>query len=209
MGTKVKGLIRGIKNISSQIFEDEKEQEFQIGQPTDVKHVAHIGGDGPAVESPSWMKEFDGKDSQSGPLDKTGGKVETPEVKWVSEDSTRRKTRKDESCHRSTRSVETSKELALLPRSTKNNRRRSMDNNMASETLSKESSSSQSRHARRSHRGSRRSLDQNMGDDSKPDVPKRSSRRIRKPKEESLGDGPTRLSTKSTTDDSEFGSDDQ
>ncbi|KAJ0699049.1 putative CRIB domain-containing protein RIC1 [Helianthus annuus] len=87
MGTKVKGLIRGIKNISSQIFEDEKEQEFQIGQPTDVKHVAHIGGDGPAVESPSWMKGFDGKDSQSGPLDKTGGKVETPEVKWVSEGS--------------------------------------------------------------------------------------------------------------------------
>ncbi|KAJ8534647.1 hypothetical protein K7X08_016375 [Anisodus acutangulus] len=31
---------------------------MQIGLPTDVKHVAHIGWDGPSVESPSWMKEF-------------------------------------------------------------------------------------------------------------------------------------------------------
>ncbi|KAI3806083.1 hypothetical protein L1987_21975 [Smallanthus sonchifolius] len=151
--------------------------------------------------------------------------VETPE------DSTLRKARKDDSCHRSTRSVETSREFPLLPRSTKN-RRRSMDNNMASETLSKESSSSSSsqpQHARRHHRGSRSSQDQNMGDDSKIgiqkrssrrsqdqntgddskiDVPKRSSRRIRKPKEKSLDDGPTRSLTKSTTDDSELGSDD-
>lgn len=32
------------------------------------------------------MKGFDAsKDSQSGPLDKTGAMVETPEVNWVSE----------------------------------------------------------------------------------------------------------------------------
>ncbi|KAI3760189.1 hypothetical protein L1987_50580 [Smallanthus sonchifolius] len=169
------------------------------------------------------MRGFDAsQNSQSGPLNKTGAIVETPE------DSTRRKAQKDDSCHRSTRSVETSRELPLLPRSTQN-RRRSMDNNMASETLSKELSSSQSRHARRHHRGSRssqdqntgddsktdipkrpsrRSQDQNRGDDSKTDVPKRSSRRIRKPKEKSLDDGPTRSLTKSTTDDSELGSDD-
>ncbi|KAK9067534.1 hypothetical protein SSX86_011645 [Deinandra increscens subsp. villosa] len=219
MGTKVKGLIKGIKNISSQIFgsyislnffvyiHDEKEQEIQIGQPTDVKHVAHIGGDGPAVESPSWMRGFEAsKESQSGPLDKTGTMVETPQVKCVSGDSTIRKARKDDSCHRSTRSVETSRELPLLPRSTKN-RRRSMDNNMATETLSKDSSSSQSRHTRRHHRGSRRSQDQNTGDDTKTDIPKRPSRRIRKSKE-SLDDGPTRSFAKSTTDDSELGSDD-
>lgn len=35
--------------------DDEKEQEIQIGQPTDVKHVSHIGCDGPADESPSWV----------------------------------------------------------------------------------------------------------------------------------------------------------
>ncbi|KAJ6689235.1 hypothetical protein OIU85_005618 [Salix viminalis] len=57
MTTKVKGLLRGLRYIS-QIF-DEKEQEMQIGFPTDVKHVAHIGCDGPsATNAPSWMNEF-------------------------------------------------------------------------------------------------------------------------------------------------------
>lgn len=28
---------------------------MQIGFPTDVKHVAHIGWDGPSVSSPSWV----------------------------------------------------------------------------------------------------------------------------------------------------------
>jgi hypothetical protein len=37
-------------------FADEKEQEMQIGFPTDVKHVAHIGCDGPsATSAPSWV----------------------------------------------------------------------------------------------------------------------------------------------------------
>ncbi|KAL9364223.1 hypothetical protein Peur_042096 [Populus x canadensis] len=54
MTTKVKGLLRGLRYIS-QIF-DEKEQEMQIGFPTDVKHVAHIGCDGPsATNAPSWV----------------------------------------------------------------------------------------------------------------------------------------------------------
>lgn len=35
--------------------ENEKEPEMQIGFPTDVKHVAHIGWDGPSVSSPSWV----------------------------------------------------------------------------------------------------------------------------------------------------------
>lgn len=35
--------------------ENEKEQDIQIGYPTDVKHVAHIGWDGPSVNSPSWV----------------------------------------------------------------------------------------------------------------------------------------------------------
>ncbi|KAI7730457.1 hypothetical protein M8C21_000927 [Ambrosia artemisiifolia] len=206
MSTKVKGLIRGIKNISSHIFDDEKKQDIQIGQPTDVKHVAHVGGDGPAVESTSWMWGFDA--SKERPLDKTGSMVETPAVKWVSEDSTHRKTRKDDSCHRSSRSVETSRELSLIPSSSKNHHR-SMDNNIASETLSKDSSSSQSHNTRRHHRGSRRSQDQNAGDGSKIDAPKRSSRRIRKSKDDSLRDGPTQSFTKSTTDDLELRSNDQ
>ncbi|KAL5198513.1 hypothetical protein ABZP36_002025 [Zizania latifolia] len=44
-------------------------QELQIGFPTDVKHVAHIGWDGPGVTNsnaaaPTWMKDY-----HSAPLD--------------------------------------------------------------------------------------------------------------------------------------------
>lgn len=37
------------------VAEDEKEPEMQIGQPTDVKHVAHIGWEGPSATTPSWV----------------------------------------------------------------------------------------------------------------------------------------------------------
>ncbi|XAR58656.1 hypothetical protein NMG60_11014137, partial [Bertholletia excelsa] len=57
MATKRKGLLKGLKYIC-QIFEEEKEQEMQIGNPTDVKHVAHIGLDGPSVNAPNWMNQF-------------------------------------------------------------------------------------------------------------------------------------------------------
>ncbi|KAM7258200.1 hypothetical protein ACFE04_013941 [Oxalis oulophora] len=55
-------------------FHNEKEPEMQIGNPTDVKHVAHIGWDGPSVNSaPSWMNEFQGQPgSQSAPLSANG-----------------------------------------------------------------------------------------------------------------------------------------
>ena len=32
-----------------------KEREMEIGYPTDVKHVAHIGWDGPSGTAPSWV----------------------------------------------------------------------------------------------------------------------------------------------------------
>lgn len=35
--------------------DEEKDDDIQIGFPTDVKHVAHIGWDGPAVDTPSWV----------------------------------------------------------------------------------------------------------------------------------------------------------
>lgn len=36
--------------------ESEKEEEMQIGLPTDVKHVAHIGNDGSSSSNtPSWV----------------------------------------------------------------------------------------------------------------------------------------------------------
>ncbi|KAG2405918.1 CRIB domain-containing protein [Vigna angularis] len=55
---KVKGLLKGLRFIS-QMF-DEKDSDIQIGHPTDVKHLAHIGwdGQGPSDNNPTWMNEF-------------------------------------------------------------------------------------------------------------------------------------------------------
>uniref|UniRef100_A0A1S4BC73 CRIB domain-containing protein RIC7-like n=2 Tax=Nicotiana TaxID=4085 RepID=A0A1S4BC73_TOBAC len=86
MATKVKGLLKALG--ISQIFEGEKEAEMQIGLPTDVKHVAHIGWDGPSVESPSWMKEFKepGK-FHTAPLGPPLDPNDHPDIKYVSEDA--------------------------------------------------------------------------------------------------------------------------
>nr|XP_028959344.1 CRIB domain-containing protein RIC6-like [Malus domestica] len=84
---KMKGLLKGLRYIS-QIFDDNKDQEMQIGLPTDVKHVAHIGWDGPSTaSSPSWMNEFQAPPGfqQSAPLG-NGDMKEDYGVKWVSED---------------------------------------------------------------------------------------------------------------------------
>ncbi|KAG6522354.1 hypothetical protein ZIOFF_019494 [Zingiber officinale] len=64
-----KGILKPIRYIS-QIF-DQKEPELQIGFPTDVKHVAHIGCDGPNVEDPGWMKDY-----HSAPINSTPGSPE-------------------------------------------------------------------------------------------------------------------------------------
>ncbi|XP_002528827.2 CRIB domain-containing protein RIC5 isoform X2 [Ricinus communis] len=70
----MKGLLRGLRYIS-QIF-DEKEPEMEIGYPTDVKHVAHIGWDGPSASKPSWMNDF-----QSAPEISNGTSNSMEEVK--------------------------------------------------------------------------------------------------------------------------------
>ncbi|XP_021752710.1 CRIB domain-containing protein RIC5-like [Chenopodium quinoa] len=63
MSMKMKGLLKGLRYIST-IFDEEQETEMQIGFPTDVKHVAHIGWDGPTANSPSWINQF--KDGEGG-----------------------------------------------------------------------------------------------------------------------------------------------
>ena len=44
------------RNFNCVADNDGKEPEMQIGYPTDVKHVAHIGWDGPSINSPSWVR---------------------------------------------------------------------------------------------------------------------------------------------------------
>ncbi|XP_047313047.1 CRIB domain-containing protein RIC10-like [Impatiens glandulifera] len=56
MSTKIKGIRKGFKYIS-QIFVV-KDRELDIGYPTDVKHVSHIGWDGSTGNAPGWMNEF-------------------------------------------------------------------------------------------------------------------------------------------------------
>ncbi|ESQ36533.1 hypothetical protein EUTSA_v10009926mg [Eutrema salsugineum] len=82
----MKSLLKGLRYIS-QIFENEKEPEMQIGTPTDVKHVAHIGWDGGSVNqnSPSWMNDFNALGGYSlAPL----GNIKE-DASCISEDSTR------------------------------------------------------------------------------------------------------------------------
>ncbi|KAF5472837.1 hypothetical protein F2P56_009514 [Juglans regia] len=56
MSPKMKGIYKSFKFIS-QIFVV-KEREIEIGYPTDVKHVAHIGLDDQSGSAPSWMNEY-------------------------------------------------------------------------------------------------------------------------------------------------------
>ncbi|VVA89945.1 unnamed protein product [Arabis nemorensis] len=65
MATTVKGLLKGLRYIT-QIFDEDKDRDMQIGFPTDVKHVAHIGSDGPADHTPSWMSDFKPQESENG-----------------------------------------------------------------------------------------------------------------------------------------------
>ncbi|XP_030464002.1 CRIB domain-containing protein RIC9-like [Syzygium oleosum] len=84
MPTKVKGLLKGLRCIS-QIFDNKKEQELQIGFPTDVKHVAHIGWEGPSANAPSWMNEFDSTPQLTlQPVDPLGETTD-PSIQSVSE----------------------------------------------------------------------------------------------------------------------------
>ncbi|XP_039001047.1 CRIB domain-containing protein RIC7-like [Hibiscus syriacus] len=79
---KMKGLLKGLKYFTH-IFESEKEPEMQIGLPTDVKHVAHIGWDGPSTvqSKPTWMNEF-----QTPP-----GEFQTPPLALAGEVGTKNK----------------------------------------------------------------------------------------------------------------------
>uniref|UniRef100_A0A7N0UIF3 CRIB domain-containing protein n=1 Tax=Kalanchoe fedtschenkoi TaxID=63787 RepID=A0A7N0UIF3_KALFE len=127
MTTKMKGLLKGLRYIS-QIFDEDKEPEMQIGFPTDVKHVAHIGCDGPSVNSPSWMDSFKpDQDSMSGPL--------------AADDS---------SLKGSLHASSPARDLPDMPRSS----RRSSGEIFSTDSSKKEKSEkTSSRHSRKSHSG--------------------------------------------------------
>eukprot|EP00249_Psilotum_nudum_P019402 c27234_g2_i1 orf=291-1355(-) len=53
---RLKVVLKGVASLT-QIF-GFRGHELEIGYPTDVKHVAHIGWDGPSVTGPGWMDEL-------------------------------------------------------------------------------------------------------------------------------------------------------
>ncbi|XP_044500037.1 CRIB domain-containing protein RIC5 [Mangifera indica] len=57
MSSVIKSILKGLRFIA-QLFESKEEPEMQIGLPTDVKHVSHIGLDGSSANEPSWMAGF-------------------------------------------------------------------------------------------------------------------------------------------------------
>ncbi|KAJ4844049.1 hypothetical protein Tsubulata_013455 [Turnera subulata] len=155
---KMKGLLKGLRYIS-QIFDNEqKEPEIQIGFPTDVKHVAHIGWDGPSVNSPSWMNEFPAsQECESAPNSNQNGGTTT----------------KDESpaCAPSSRA----RELPELPKSSRRQHKGG------------ESGETEKRQARRSAKNANKEQLTTQGIDpttsNLPDVPKKSGARRKKSKD--------------------------
>ncbi|KAK2401490.1 CRIB domain-containing protein RIC6 [Trifolium repens] len=204
---KVKGLLKGLRYIS-QIFESEKEQEIQIGCPTDVKHVAHIGWDGPSVNSPSWMNEFKTAPGfASAPMTLTGdaqSKAQDNNVKWVSEDTRRR----------SSRSVNSQTQGRDLPELPKSSRRQTNSNTTDSPTREKTrqsrktSSNRPSSNLKDSSDGSKQELMSNDSQDlvvdgsqaqNIPEIPKKTRRKKSKDKDSSSGCGSSTSKLRSKT----------
>ncbi|KAL6844548.1 hypothetical protein ACP4OV_026221 [Aristida adscensionis] len=83
MACKAKGILKGLK-VFSRIFVV-KEHEMEIGYPTDVKHVAHIGWNGAtatADASPSWMNDV----MASAELSSLGNFAASAGTSWASQD---------------------------------------------------------------------------------------------------------------------------
>ncbi|KAF3558078.1 hypothetical protein F2Q69_00013751, partial [Brassica cretica] len=45
-------------SVSPTISANEEEDEMEIGYPTDVRHVSHIGWDSSPSSAPSWVRQF-------------------------------------------------------------------------------------------------------------------------------------------------------
>ncbi|EYU17932.1 hypothetical protein ABFS82_14G206100 [Erythranthe guttata] len=176
MTNKMKGLLKGLRYIS-QIFDEEKEQEMQIGLPTDVKHVAHIGWDGPAADSPGWMNDINSSSGlHSAPLGPHGDPKDNSQIKWVSEDSKRSSSQKATSNNDS--SSPKKKDPSTKPRQSR--KHQSKELNKQDSTMHATTSTSSSSPPR-----------------GLPDIPKKTRRK--KSKESVNGGGSTRSRTKGTT----------
>lgn len=83
MATKIKGICKGSFKYIAQIFVV-KEREMEIGYPTNVKHVAHIGWEGSNGTAPSWMNDF--KTGSDVALASIGSAGSSRDPTWTSQD---------------------------------------------------------------------------------------------------------------------------
>ncbi|XP_024166993.2 CRIB domain-containing protein RIC6 isoform X2 [Rosa chinensis] len=175
--SKMKGLLKGLRYIS-QMFDDDKEQEIQIGFPTDVKHVAHIGWDGPST-----MNEFQSPPGfASAPLSQNGEMTDNNMVKCISEDSSRR----------SSKSSMSPTHDPELPKSSRRQSSRGHEGGGGG-TESPREKSDKPRQTRRpsrrdlseGNRGSPQEATDTSSESSLPDIPKKSRRK--KSKESAIG----------------------
>ncbi|GAB4830068.1 hypothetical protein Ancab_019708 [Ancistrocladus abbreviatus] len=206
MSVRMKGLLKGLRYIS-QIFEEEEEKEIQIGYPTDVKHVAHIGWDGPAVSSPSWMNEFKSpaEGPASAPPQPNGDAKENEECKRTPEDSIGKSVRDSSArdlpgipkASRRQPSIESTESIESPPRSPKKSKelkksRRRHSGSSAKE--SKESSGNKSSRQKEVSTPADAESSQNL-----PNIPKKSRRKKSKDGEVS-GSSSTRSKGQSSAD---------
>ncbi|KAL9239056.1 hypothetical protein vseg_013411 [Gypsophila vaccaria] len=201
MSIKMKGLLKGLRYISQIFEEEEEEKEMQIGFPTDVKHVAHIGWDGPSVNSPSWMNDFKSSAPENGSSNGDANR-DAEEVEWVSQDSTTKKSVKDSS----------SRDLPTIPKSS---RRQpsvdsigSTDSPLGSPTQKNKSSRRRSKQKESSNNNSPRG-GESSNSQGLPNIPKKTRRK----KSKDSGDGSVKSSSskskdKSSKHGSKHGSDD-
>ncbi|PNY14542.1 CRIB domain-containing protein RIC7-like, partial [Trifolium pratense] len=180
---------------------DEKEDEIQIGFPTDVKHVAHIGSDDPSANAPSWMNEY----KSANP---SGGAVEDTETAEGKSKSSNPKEKPSKHRHIIPKSRHQSIDQESNPTAKKTTRRHNRSSDPSADSSAQDSSTGGSRH-RRHRRGS------NHGSDSVPaDIPTDTKPHRRRSKNSEDGSVRERSSRRSSKGDSltdisitDFGSD--
>ncbi|XVF62831.1 hypothetical protein PTKIN_Ptkin09bG0040100 [Pterospermum kingtungense] len=148
---------------------------MEIGLPTDVKHVAHIGLDGPSANKPSWMSEFKAApELSSAPVNSnlpeeppaTGSRESLPPLGNGNEKQKKQRRKPSIS----------SDSPVGSPKGTERNSRRPRSSNLSMESSGQDSPGhGRRRHQKSSSRGSESSSSQ--ASQELPDIPKRTRRK--------------------------------
>ncbi|KAI4345828.1 hypothetical protein L6164_012920 [Bauhinia variegata] len=198
---QVKGLLKGLRYISH-IFEEEKEDEIQIGFPTDVKHVAHIGWDGPSASTPSWMQDFKSSEtsSEAAAPSEAAAAVQPNEIKDKKSKAGGSRQNKDIPTPRSRHGSIDQDSQPISPSRRSSDGSRHGRRHRSSDSAGDSGSSKPRRH-RHSHKEA-----ESQSNDTSSSAPAPKGTRRRKTKTSSSGDGSVSSKAGSISDISEIGS---